>query len=425
MALEHIGQAKPPPNAHLIRSAIQAAEILQNSIKWFYSSFAPDLANPSFQQYALYPSARERFAAFKGKAFRQGIIGGTYPISLLSLLSGQWPHADYIVPGGVSTPLSKEKLIKAKSIISEFRHKWLEPILLNGTLDSYLSIETWEDLLIWFETKKDHQEGDLGLFFRTCLEFELDKIGSSKNPFLSFGSFWNKNSCLAISPNNFVDSTHFPSGIVNGKRYSNLDPHLFINHLKNENQLEQESLVQSLPLYETGSLARMLLQVKRKKTDQAPNGTKLIRDIFNSKGTSVFLRAFSRIHEMTLLCDFIEDRLEQIKPKAAHIQSFSLQDGTGFGMTEAPRGSLGHLIELRKGRIHQYQILAPTICNINSGVANKKTAPLGQALLGVTIKDLNNPIEVGIIARSFDTCLRCTVNLWKSSGKKQIGQVVV
>lgn len=425
MALEHIGKIQVPPNAHLIRSIVQAAEILQNSIKWFYTSFAPDLANPAFQDFPLYPIAAKRYQAFHGTSFRKGIFGNTYPIALLSLLAGQWPYADYIIPGGLATPLCPKTLQNAKKIIQDFRQKWLEPILLKDSLEAYLSINSWEELLIWLDSKKEHQNGDLGQFLKIGMAYGLDRFGGSKNSFLSFGAFWKKNSTLEINPTNFTLSTQFPSGIFKGNRYKVLDTDFFINHLKNESCLDQESLVQSLPSYETGSLARMLLQVKRKKAEQAPNGKNLIKDIYQKKGASVFVRTFARLHEMMLLCDLIEKNLTQIDLQDAYHQPITIEDGIGFGMTEAPRGSLGHLVEIKKGRIHKYQILAPTVCNINSGVLAKKTAPLGQALIGKTIKDLAHPIEVGIIARSFDTCLRCTVNLWKSSGKKQIGQVVI
>ena len=425
MALEHLANTTIPANAHLVRSVVQAAEIIQNSIKWFYTSFAPDLAHPSFQNFPLYKTACERFQAFKGTSFRQGIMGGTYPIALFSLIAGQWPHAGYLVPGGLAKPLSKEQLAKAKTIVQDFRQKWLEPVLLNGRLESYLEIDTWEGLLAWFYSKKEHQTGDLGLFFRTCMDYGFDEMGDGKNSFLSFGTFWKKSSTLKVDPQNFAKATHFPSGTFNKRQYKPLDTNFFIDHLKNEKKLPSEDLFQALPSYETGSLARMLLQGKKKLSNDLPIGRHLMKDIFMKKGASVFVRTFARLHEIMMLCDLIEKQLTAIEVNAPHFQPLSIPDGIGFGMTEAPRGSLAHLVELQKGKIQQYQILAPTVCNINSGVATKKTAPLGQALKGITIKDLDQPIEVGVVARSFDTCLRCTVNLWKSSGKQQIGKVVI
>lgn len=177
--------------------------------------------------------------------------------------------------------------------------------------------------------------------------------------------------------------------------------------------------------YEVGSLARMLLQAKRNKKENTLPNNGLIKDVFLQKGSSVFIRAFARLHEIMVLCNFIENSLEELDKKGEFSYPTVLKDGIGLGIAEAPRGALAHLVTLEKEKIKNYQILAPTIANINVGATDKKCSPLGQALIGLTIKDLENPIEVGLIARSFDACLRCTINLKKSSSKKDIGQVVI
>ena len=424
-ALEHLADVKVPPNAHVVRSIIHAAEILQNSIKWFYTAFAPDLADSSFQNHPLHQTVVNRFRAFKGSSFRQGLIGATYPISLYSSIAGQWPHADFIIPGGVATPLKSQEITKAKAIIQDFKHKWLEPVLLNGTLENYLQVTSWQELLAWLYAKEAHQEGDLGLFFRACMEYGLDEIGGGKHPFLSFGAFWDKKSKLAISPTHYQQSVKFPSGIFNRKKYQNSKPNNFITPLTNATNQRIETVLSGMPPYEVGSLARMLLQGKRNKKENTLPNNGLVEDIFFQKGASVFIRAFARLHEIMVLCNFIEKSLEELDIKEAFAHPTVLKDGIGFGMTEAPRGALAHLIELERGHIKNYQILAPTIANISVGATDKKCAPLGQALIGLTIKDLENPIEVGLIARSFDACLRCTINFKKSSSKKEIGQVII
>ena len=427
MALEHLADTTVPPNAHLVRSIIHAAEIVQNSIKWFYTSFAPDLTDASFQNHPLYQTAVNRFRAFKGSSFRQGLIGATYPISLYSLIAGQWPHADFIVPGGVAMAINQQQLTKSKSIIQDFKQKWLEPILLNGSLESYLQVNSWKELLAWFYEKNAHHNGDLGLFFRTCMEYGLDKVGSGKHAFLSFGAFWDKKSKLAISPTHYQQAVKFPSGIFNKNKYkySNVKLDDFINSLTNKEALPVQDVLADMPPYEVGSLARMLLQAKRNKKENTLPNNGLAKDIFSQKGSSVFLRAFARLHEIMVLCDFIERSLNELNPKGDFIHPTILKDGIGFGMAEAPRGALAHLVKLEKGKIKNYQILAPTIANINVGATEKKCAPLGQALIGLTIKDLAHPIEIGLVARSFDACLRCTVNFKKSSSKKEIGQVII
>ena len=69
MALEQISGATVPPDAHVLRSIIHAAEIVQNSIKWFYTSFAPDLADPSFKNETIYQDVLERFQSIKAVSY--------------------------------------------------------------------------------------------------------------------------------------------------------------------------------------------------------------------------------------------------------------------------------------------------------------------------------------------------------------------
>ena len=425
MALEHLSGASIPPNAHIIRSILHAAEIVQNSIKWFYTSFAPDLTDQSFQDFPLYESVLERFSAFKGSSFRQGIIGATYPISLYSSIAGQWPHAEFIIPGGVAKTFRQNEITKWKKIFEEFRQKWVEPVFLNGSLESYLQVNSWEDLLAWFYETSEHQNSDLGLFFRSCLEYGLDEIGEGKAPLLSFGAFWDRTSRMQISPANYQKSGEFQNGIFNKTKYHNLKPNNFIEALIDTADQPKEVALSRMKPYEVGSLARMIMLDRGSQKEPVRTNHGLFKDIYLKKGSSVFLRAFARLHELVVLSDFITHRLNDIDKKGDFYQPTELKDGFGFGMTEAPRGALAHLVELEKGIIKRYSILAPTIANIYVGANDQKCAALGKALVGLQVKDLENPIEIGLIARSFDTCLRCTINFKKSRSKKEISQVII
>ena len=97
----------------------------------------------------------------------------------------------------------------------------------------------------------------------------------------------------------------------------------------------------------------------------------------------------------------------------------------GLGLTEAPRGALAHLTTINSQQIEGYQILAPTLVNINNGTKSKEQSALAEALGGVIIENPENPVEVATIARSLDTCLNCKVNLFKHRSEKQIATVAL
>jgi hydrogenase large subunit len=84
---------------------------------------------------------------------------------------------------------------------------------------------------------------------------------------------------------------------------------------------------------------------------------------------------------------------------------------TGFGLVEAARGSLGHWLTVKRGRIHNYQIVAPTTWNFSPRDAAGNPGALEQALVGAPVMaGEKTPLSVQHIVRSFDPCMVCTVH---------------
>ena len=61
----------------------------------------------------------------------------------------------------------------------------------------------------------------------------------------------------------------------------------------------------------------------------------------------------------------------------------ALDQGEGYGLVQAARGSLGHWIQVTDGRISRYQIIAPTTWNFSPRDESGQPGPLEQALLGL------------------------------------------
>ena len=83
----------------------------------------------------------------------------------------------------------------------------------------------------------------------------------------------------------------------------------------------------------------------------------------------------------------------------------------GVGLVEAARGSLGHWLTVRRGRIHNYQIIAPTTWNFSPRDGAGTPGALEQALAGLPA-DAAAPLPAIIhhVVRSFDPCMVCTVH---------------
>ena len=422
MALEHAWQAELPPNGMVLRSVAQAAEILQNTNRWFYTTFGPGLAHPSFSDKPLFAEASRRFTAFKGASFRPGILAGTFPMALYALFAGQWPHSNYIIPGGVSTSVQPKELTRAFSLLDQYCREWLEPAWLGCSLERYLDIRNWGDLMAWLDEKEEHYNSDFGLFVRVALEYELDSLGKVEPQLLSYGAFYNKNGTFVVTPENHLRFVQQPGAYFDGKSLCPFDHAWLVESLRANKDAHQVGYRGEA--VEVGPIARMLIQGKQ-AAQQNGKHSGLFATLYPEKGASVFTRVWARMHEACQLANSMRMWLSQLEVGAPCQVEPQEQDGWGIGFTEAPRGALAHFVELEGGKIIDYAILPPTMLNLQSGEAAGKIPPMANALKDTEIKDLSDPIEVGLVARSFDACLVCNVELFKNRSEKEIGKTRV
>ena len=89
-----------------------------------------------------------------------------------------------------------------------------------------------------------------------------------------------------------------------------------------------------------------------------------------------------------------------------------------MGLTEAPRGALGHWIRIKEKVIDNYQLVVPTTWNASPRDDENQPGPLEKALLGLKVRDCANPFEIVRCVRSFDPCLACAVHLITPRRKK-------
>jgi [NiFe] hydrogenase large subunit len=83
----------------------------------------------------------------------------------------------------------------------------------------------------------------------------------------------------------------------------------------------------------------------------------------------------------------------------------------GYGLTEAPRGALGHWIDIQDGKINNYQMVVPSTWNLGPRDNNDVRGPVEQALIGTPVEDPSKPLEILRIVHSYDPCLACAVHV--------------
>ncbi len=86
-------------------------------------------------------------------------------------------------------------------------------------------------------------------------------------------------------------------------------------------------------------------------------------------------------------------------------------EASGAGFHEAPRGTLGHWVRIRDGKIANYQCVVPTTWNASPRDARGVQGPYEAALVGTRVSDPARPLEILRTVHSFDPCIACAVHV--------------
>jgi len=147
----------------------------------------------------------------------------------------------------------------------------------------------------------------------------------------------------------------------------------------------------------------------------------LFSDAIKTVGPSVLVRVMARMHEAAKYYKLTRKWLDEVDlHDKFYIKPVEHDEGQGFGATEAARGALCDWIKIKDGKIENYQVVTPTAWNIGPQDGEKTHGPMEQAFIGTTIKDMEDPVELGHVARSYDSCLVCTVHAYDAKSGKQL-----
>ncbi len=87
------------------------------------------------------------------------------------------------------------------------------------------------------------------------------------------------------------------------------------------------------------------------------------------------------------------------------------REAMGAGLNDVPRGSLGHWIEIKDGKIENFQLVVPSTWNLGPRCAKDKMSPVEEALVGTPVADPKRPVEILRTVHSFDPCIACGVHV--------------
>lgn len=144
-------------------------------------------------------------------------------------------------------------------------------------------------------------------------------------------------------------------------------------------------------------------------------------------GISVMDRHMARALEAQKIANAMQNWLSQIVVAGSEYHTFTTPVGkSGVGLTEAPRGALGHWLSIAPSgtkspdgspAIGNYQVITPTCWNASPKDTNGARGAMEQALIGTRVSNAAQPIEVLRVIHSFDPCLSCAVHVMRPNGK--------
>jgi hydrogenase large subunit len=101
------------------------------------------------------------------------------------------------------------------------------------------------------------------------------------------------------------------------------------------------------------------------------------------------------------------------------------KEAQGFGAHDAPRGALGHWVQIKDGAIANYQAVVPSTWNAGPRDAQGQRGAYEVSLLKTPVADPERPLELLRTIHSFDPCLACAVHVVDPRGRERLRVKVV
>jgi Ni,Fe-hydrogenase I large subunit len=428
LALEQVGRITVPPNAIRIRNLCLMAETVQSDLRQSFLFFTADFCHPKYRSLPLYEKARAAFLPFQGSIYRGALEYSRHILEIIALFGGQWPHSSYMVPGGVTTPANSRHIIDSLSLLNKLT-RWFEQAVIGMRLDAWLDIQSADEFFTWLTANEAHADSAIGLLTRMSREIGLHCLGFGTPHMISYGAYDDPEDAETFSPHR---KRLFRAGFLNGDtgRVEPFDQGEITEHVRYSWFLPYPGgrhpfQGQTIPDYQPHSDRYTWCKAPRYQNkvvqtgplaDALIDGEPLIRSLYQAEGGNAWLRQFARLRRTARLLQVMSQTLREL---AAHSDDphilppaeKELPDGEGFGLVTAARGALGHWLQIKDGVISRYQVVTPTAWNASPKDSEGRHGHWESSLIGLSVEDPDDPVEIGHIIRSHDPCLVCTVHL--------------
>jgi len=393
-ALDQAANIRIPENARIMRNLVLGANFVQSHILHFYHLAILDFVDgPAMAPWQPSWNVDKRMNATDTQTLVDHYVTALdmrrKAHEMGALFGGRLPHPPAFVPGGFTTTPRPERITKFKEYVTE-----LIAFIDNTYLPDVALLEQYYGS-------------------RTNYAYDYSKIGRGRGNLLAYGVF-------------DLDSTGQqkllkPGQVANGsKTVQPVDVNAITEQVtyswydNRTNNLAPASGATTPQYPKTGAYS--WLKAPRYQGGAYEAGP-LARMWVNGDyqyGISVLDRHHARARETQKVAYALRQWVDQLTPSGPVYQQYATPiAATSIGLTEAPRGALGHWLRVANGKIANYQVVTPTCWNASPRDASGNRGPIEEALIGTPVHDITQPIEVLRVIHSFDPCLSCAVHVMR------------
>ncbi len=380
-ACDAILGVRVPETARLLRRMLNCAEFVQSHALSFFYLSAPDLllglsSDPAQRNILGLWAARPEIA-------RDGIRLRQIGQKIIELLSGKRIHPNWVIPGGVKSPLTNERRDAIREMLPEAiaitRHtlEWFK-----RSLEEYRSeIRTFANFpslfigLVGPSGKLEHLAGRLRVMDADG-RIVADGIAPEH-----YGDIIAERS----EPGSFLKSPYYkPLGYGEG-------------------------------LYRVGPAARLNV-CDGCGTPLADQEWAEFRDLARGPVLSSFFNHPARLIEVLYCLETLQRIVDLPEATDPHVRAQAVPNfGEGVGVVEAPRGTLIHHYRVDADGLMTWANLIVATGHNNLAMNRGVLQAARQCIDGDTINEgALNRLEA--VIRAFDPCLSCSTHAWREGG---------
>jgi hydrogenase large subunit len=388
-AIERTLNFTPTLQAVMLRNLIQGSNFIASHILHFYHLALMDyVQGPQMSPWSPGYNVDLRFTDSENQALIDNYLAALAirrkAQEMGAIFGGKLPHAASIVPGGVTVIPSAADIDKFRSYLNEVQSF----IINNYQADVNKIAEKYNDYL------------QIGKGYANLISYGVFDTHTSGTKLLPAGTVMNGGGVSPFSATNIKEYTGYswyssPSGQAPAAGTTTVDygKEPGYSYIKAPRYNDRP--------YEAGPLARLWVS----------------GDYRN--GVSVIDRHRARALETAKIAGQMQNWLSQITPGTPGYTHVNTPvSGSGAGLTEAPRGALGHWISVSSSKIANYQIITPTCWNASPKDDFNNPGPIEKAIIGTHVANTDQPVELLRIVHAFDPCTACSVHVISPSGEE-------